>query len=421
MPVAQAQPKDRRDDPARDRLEHRARHVRVWNFFRPPVSAIARRMFDYRHDDLSGVKGPYLLLCNHVTDFDPILVGMAMHHQGYYVASEHIMRKPLIARLLTWGLCPIIHQKGRQGLRSTKEILRTLKGGASVVLFPEGNRSFDGTTCVIPAVTGKLALKCGATLVTMRLEGGYLTQPRWGTTRRRGGMYGRVMGVYPPEQLAAMTPEEAQTLVCRDLQEDAFERQRVIERETGRMPDYVGKCLAEGLEAALFVCPECGAISSITTQEDRVSCACGLQMRYLGTGFLEGGRFDTVAEWYGWQRGQLDDKIDAAPCGEAVLFEDRVSVELVCGHDVDKRWEGTLRASPDGFVFVGDDGRERVLRHDDIVGAAVHGRNTLVAHVGDGEGDGDGPRHYEVRGPRSFCALKYLYVYRHAGGEVAGV
>ncbi|MBE6700135.1 MAG: hypothetical protein E7584_07870 [Ruminococcaceae bacterium] len=32
----------------------------------------------------------YIVLSNHVTDYDPILVGLSFPHQMYFVASEHI-------------------------------------------------------------------------------------------------------------------------------------------------------------------------------------------------------------------------------------------------------------------------------------------------------------------------------------------
>jgi 1-acyl-sn-glycerol-3-phosphate acyltransferase len=78
-------------------------------------------------------------------------------------------------------------------------MMRRLKKGYSVCLFPEGNRSFDGVTRPFPPSTGRVAKACGAALVTFRTEGAYLSNPRWGDTLRRGRVRGRVAGIYPPE------------------------------------------------------------------------------------------------------------------------------------------------------------------------------------------------------------------------------
>ena len=87
----------------------------------------------------------------------------------------------------------------------------------------------------------------GATLVTYRLEGAYLSKPRWAKSVRRGRVHGHPVNVYPPELLKTMSAAEVNAAIERDIFEDAWERQRAWQQ------DYRGKKLAEGLERAMYL------------------------------------------------------------------------------------------------------------------------------------------------------------------------
>ena len=206
-------------------MQELKRHKIVFAILHPFISAFARWKFCYTYDSLRDVEGPYLLLPNHNLELDPIIVGVAAKHHLYFVASEHLSRKGFVTKLLNYFKKPIYHQKGRAGAHTVKEILKTLRSGTSVCLFPEGNRSFNGQSLAIPTATGKMAKRSGVKLVTYRFEGHYLTQPRWATSLRRGKLRGRLVHVYTPEELQAMTDQEDNDAIIRDLWEDAYETQ----------------------------------------------------------------------------------------------------------------------------------------------------------------------------------------------------
>jgi len=361
-----------------------------------------RRYFRYEWDDLSGIPGPFLLLVNHNTDLDPVFVGMASRRYLCFVASEHVARRPLAAKLLDFCFRPILHRKGRTGSDTTLNILRTIRRGVSVCLFPEGNRSFTGLTGPIPDVAGRLARRTGAPLVTFRLEGGYFTQPRWGFGLRRGRLRGRLVGVYAPERLRAMTDAEAAETVRRDLFEDAYARQE--EERTA----YPNKTPARGLPAALFACPRCGGMGSLRSAGDRVTCSCGFYARLDEYGALSGPDcpFGRIDRWDAWQRAALAEKRRAA--GAEPLFSDEVTVQLIGpDHRPERTLRGTLAGFADGFAF---DGRR--LSAQEVDGAAIYSRSVLVAHTGG--------RHCEIRsadGADDFSALKYLYLYELIKGN----
>ena len=263
--------------------------------------------------------GPMLVVANHNMDFDPILLSMAFEPYLYFVASEHVFRWGLLSRLLVWAFSPIARMKGTADAQSAVHILRRLRRGYNVCLFAEGDRSFNGVTGPILPATGKLARASRASLVTYRLEGGYLSTPRWAFTRRRGRISGELVHVYSPAQLAAMTDEQVNAAIAADLYEDAFARQQQ------RRQRFAGRRLAEGLEYALYLCPRCGRAGTLRGAGDRFCCDCGLSVRYDEYGFFSGedAPFSTVRDWDAWQRGETKRLAAAArETPDAPVFSD---------------------------------------------------------------------------------------------------
>lgn len=70
--------------------------------------------FGYRYEKPKTKELPetYIVLSNHVTDYDPIFVGMSFRKQMYFVASAHITRWGLASKLLKHCFAPIIRYKG---------------------------------------------------------------------------------------------------------------------------------------------------------------------------------------------------------------------------------------------------------------------------------------------------------------------
>ena len=291
------------------------RHVLIYRFLacllRPVICAKFNLSVETLHAD-----GPFLLISNHVTSWDPLLVGVCLGgKQAYFVASEHLFRLGLLSKLIRWLLAPIPRRKASTGMDTVKACLRHLHAGHSVCLFAEGEQCWDGRTGPIFPATGKLVKSSGASLVTFRLEGGYLSLPRWGKHICRGAVHGHPVGVYSPEELKKLSPQEINALIERDIAEDAWARQRQ------RPVRYRGKRRAEGMERALYACPGCRRIGTLRTDRDRVFCPCGFERRYTEYGFFEPREpFETLADWDLWQRELLRAR-DFAHEGD-LLFQD---------------------------------------------------------------------------------------------------
>ncbi len=366
---------------------------RAYSFFYPIMRFLVRRKFNYSFDSLKEIPGPYLLLANHNTDWDPIMVGLANGKRLRFVATEHILRKKFAAWFLTRYFKPIVHMKGKLGTRSTMEILRALRHEESVCIFAEGNRSFYGVTGEIPEVTGKLAKKSGVSLVTFRFEGGYFTQPRWGKSFRKGRLHGSLVRVYSPEELSKMSDTDVQRAICEDLHEDAYRRQDM------NPVAFKGKNTAEGMEVALYCCPKCKSFSSLHSRGKHISCACGFSAEYDDFGNLtdEEHTVYTLSDLADEQRTYLRSMVFSGK--KEALFSDTVTVGEVLDHKVPDTEEKTLTAYTDRFQI-----EQKEITLKNIAGAAIFSRNTLLIHMEDPEGI----RQYEVKGSESFSAIKYL-------------
>jgi len=377
-------------------MEHLRRYRFLWRFLRPIARPWLQRKFNY-DAEVCTEEGPFLVLCNHNTDWDPLLLACAFPDYMSFVASEHIFRWGFAGKLIIALMAPIARLKGKTAGDTAMTMLRRLRRGVSVAMFAEGNRSFNGLTNEILPATGKLARSSGAKLVTYRLDGAYFTSPRWSGGLRRGKMTGRVVRVYPPEALKAMSAEEINAAIRRDLFVDAYAVQREV------MVPFRGKNLAEHLETVLCRCPRCGAIGTLKSEGDMLRCACGFSVRYTEYGFLEGADapFDNITDWDKAQTEQLIALADAA--GDGTIFSDD-------GMDLKEVFPDTHTDAPIGsgsMTLYAD----RLECCGQVFPLAELGGFSLVrAQTVDLSCSG---RFFEITSPQVRCTRKYMTVIDH--------
>ncbi|MCF0135697.1 MAG: 1-acyl-sn-glycerol-3-phosphate acyltransferase, partial [Lachnospiraceae bacterium] len=250
--------------------DHYLRHRILFAVIRPLGWLVSKITVNYSYKRVPPMSEPYILLANHCTDLDPILVALGMPGQAYFVASEHITRWKVFG-LLKFVFDPIIRYKGTVGAGTVKEILKKVKEKKNVAFFPEGVRTMDGRTMPIVPATARLIQRSGHALVTYKLHGGYFTSPNWGESGlRRGKLWGEPVHIYSSQELKSMSLADLTRIIDEDLAEDAY----VWQQEHRQA--YKGKKLAEHLENILFICPDCGKVHTMASRGDRIFCtSCG--------------------------------------------------------------------------------------------------------------------------------------------------
>ena len=289
---------------------------------------------------------PYIVMANHLTEVDLWILMAAFKPHMYFVAGEHLTRAKM-GKAMIWSQDPIFERKGGQALDTVREIIRRVKAGNNVMIFPEGSRSFNGETRELPESAAKLVkmAKCG--LVTYHIEGGYFVAPRWAYTARVGRMAGHVVHAYTAAEVADMGKAELTAAINRDIYENAYETQR------SRHDIFRGERLAEGLENYLIVCSKCGAVDSMQTEDNRFCCtACGQHGIYTEEGFLEGEglRFDSVYDWGVWSEAELEKHIAEASGDAPVFTDERVTLyTITASHERVDLASGTIAGFRDRF------------------------------------------------------------------------
>ena len=131
-------------------------YKRIVRIFRPFAGLYLKTKFRFQKTALPELPETFLLICNHVTNYDAITLSYLTKRQIFYVATEHIFSLGWISKVLENLVAPIPRPKGGQAAGAVMEILRRLKEGGCVGLFAEGNCSWDGLTASFPPSTGKM-------------------------------------------------------------------------------------------------------------------------------------------------------------------------------------------------------------------------------------------------------------------------
>lgn len=299
----------------------------VYALFRPIFVLIAKIKFGVKAKPKK-YSEPIVVLSNHTTDLDFTTIAAHIKNHLYYVCSQHIFAMGLLGKLFRRWFNPIGVFKGSIKASGAMEIIRRVKRGNSILMFPEGRISYNGDTTRIDPSTAKLVKKLGVRLITYRNSGGFFKQPRWQSYINKGSLFSYgIVNEYSAEDIAAMTDTELLNAIRSDLQVDAYALQS---RYMHRFPLKRG---VVDITRYYDVCPFCHGVDTLSTNGDTIKCNnCGYEMRYDEYGYLFAtpSVVKTVKEWEVLQTGVY-----------VGLFEKNV---FFCDRDIE------LYTVTDGFV-----------------------------------------------------------------------
>lgn len=88
-------------------------------------------------------KGGFIIASNHVSNYDPPMVGIVFKGKYAFMAKEELFRNKFFAWLITkLGAFPV--KRGAKDLSAIDKALESLDNGRIFVIFPEGTRSKTG-------------------------------------------------------------------------------------------------------------------------------------------------------------------------------------------------------------------------------------------------------------------------------------
>lgn len=126
-----------------------------------------RRVIGWEHVPAHGA---YILACNHISNLDPVVMGISTPRRMHFMAKIELFRNPLRGWWLKqlWAF-PI--KRGEADFGALKEALKWLKKCHPVLIFPEGTRRMGETPLKPPPGSGFLALKSQAPVVPVYIKG----------------------------------------------------------------------------------------------------------------------------------------------------------------------------------------------------------------------------------------------------------
>jgi len=153
-------------------------------------------------------EGPVLVASNHQSFLDPPLIGNLYQTEMVFLARKSLFRGFFKWLYRQWNAIPVDQDK--PDMSSLKTIVKKLRDGHRVLVFPEGARTLDGELGEAAPGIGLIAAKSGATIQPVRIRGAYEALPR-GSARVRFSRITVTIG--PPIRL---TPEEIKAATGKD-------------------------------------------------------------------------------------------------------------------------------------------------------------------------------------------------------------
>jgi 1-acyl-sn-glycerol-3-phosphate acyltransferase len=111
-----------------------------------------------------------IIACNHVSNWDPVLVGLGCPREVHFMAKQELFENPVLGWLIrAYNALPVKRETAdHRALRRASGVLRS---GGALLMFPEGTRSASGELGSAKAGVGFLACSIGAPIVPAHITG----------------------------------------------------------------------------------------------------------------------------------------------------------------------------------------------------------------------------------------------------------
>lgn len=270
------------------------------------VVGIMNRLYkvDFSYDyDPKSIKGqPAILLSSHAsrTEFVYTVYGFGRKDINVVCGFQNILKKGLYRLFIAFGaISKYLYQPD---LMCVKNMLRVLKRGGAIGLFPEGIQSTSGSTHPINPATARFIKSSKANVVVCTSRGAYLATNRYSADRKKGYIGIRYSLLFTPKMLEELTEEQiyAQLLEKIRYNDFAFNKE-ARHKYIGKLPN------AAGVDKILYKCPDCKGEHVLYVEGDTVRCkTCGFAAKvneYYDLIQTAGKSCPSdIDEWFKWQR-----------------------------------------------------------------------------------------------------------------------
>ncbi len=177
-----------------------------WRFCQCIARIWTTLMFDLRTYDEHNVpeKGGALLVSNHQSFLDPILVAVHLRRPVSYMARSTLFEHPFLNRVIReFHAFPV--ERNSADIGALKECVRQLSAGNLLNVFPEGTRSETGEIRSILKGVTLIIRRAEVPVVPVAIEGSFQAWPK-GRRIFRSHPVRLIYG--PPMELHRQSPDE---------------------------------------------------------------------------------------------------------------------------------------------------------------------------------------------------------------------
>ncbi len=175
--------------------------------------------------------GPFILVANHQSFLDPIIVQTICRRPLHTLAKS----TQFSGKFMGWAM-PRVNaiptRRYRVEPQAVRVVLRSLAEGKAVGVYPEGERSWDSGMQPFRRGTIRLLLKAGVPVVPCGVAGAYDVWPRWSKTIRR-----------------ARVRVEFGEPICWPAMDDRAQRNEYLPEATKQLTDALTKLSSWDLQA----------------------------------------------------------------------------------------------------------------------------------------------------------------------------
>ena len=166
--------------------------------------------------DVEGVENvltdsPQIFMSNHQSDFDILIVLAHIPGQFRWIAKKELFKIPVFGKAMrNAGYIEIDRQHHENAMKSLKEAAQKIRDGKSVVTFPEGTRSKDGTIKQFKQGMFYLAIQSRVPIVPISIVGAHEIMPKRSLSIKPGRIK---MIIAPPVDVSSYSIETRAELI----------------------------------------------------------------------------------------------------------------------------------------------------------------------------------------------------------------